>query len=264
MLSTLLALTIGCGGEPPAEPPEPTPEPRPQVERWRLAGLESNDPAYAQDFEGLESGMLPGSCSGTCIVELWRPIAEQELGDLTALFVRAGDRTQLIMGEQVVPAETRWTLLGSVLGPCVGDPLALPPAEDPEGFRHLERRGDALRWVLHFSGNNACHLEGELELPLRNARVDTGGLLVDGEPWDGRGHQLAQDHRRAWLRLLVREKWPELEAADKILAMQGLAGDPDPEAAVLLHAITERDPSSDADARQALEQRAARFPEPAP
>lgn len=258
MLPLLLVLQLGCGSE-PAPPPPTSPPPQPEFYRWRLASAESETPGVSSGFPPSGGSHLPQDCRGTCIAEHWQPLdvgdPGQHLGP--AVFVREGRSHIIHLGSERLEAVVRWPLMGGVLGPCVGDPLSLPPADDPQGNRMLELQGSDLRWVLLFSGANACHLAGELRLPIQGGRVDAILLEVDGQPWSEGGAKRAAELRRAWLRLLVRESWPELTAEDQILALKGLSEDPSPEAASLLQVIIDRDPSAADDAERALQHRLA-------
>jgi hypothetical protein len=66
---------------------------------------------------------------------------------------------------------------------CLGDPLALPPADDPGGARGY----DGEWWTLHLSGTNPCHLGGELRLHAWRDKAEWDGLTVDGVPWNAGG-----------------------------------------------------------------------------
>jgi len=265
VLALLLAMQLGCQPEPEPSPPVAATT-EPTLRRWRLAGVESNTPGASSGFPPTEVSFLPPDCRGTCIAEHWRPLEPgppyQAAND--AVFLRMKGENSVTVDGLAHPADTRWPLMGSVLGPCIGDPLALPPADDPEGSRMLEQRGAELRWVIRLSGANGCNIDGELRLPLRTGRVDASLLSVDGLPWSEEGAELAAAVRRAWLRLLVRESWPELTAEDQLLALEGLSKDPDPEAEQLLLAIIDRDPSAAADAQHAVDRRHAANPEAPP
>jgi len=266
----LLALLGACGDEPA---PEPTPTTPPATTVWRLDALVSTDVELQARYPTFPGGaeLLGVDCASArdaigerpppCTAEHWVAITgDSDAAPLTHL--RVGEHSQLL---DIAPRRKQgWSLLGATLGPCLGDPLALPPAGDPDGLRLLQRDEDGLWWVLRLWGDNPCKLDGAVRLPVTGERVDTSALSVDDHPWSEDGHRIAEGHRRAWRRLLVRERWHELAPADKILALQGLAEDPDPEAASLLQTIIERDPSANADAERALERRRAAFPEDSP
>ncbi len=268
-----LAWMVGCAPEPPPLPPAEPQAPAPAA-LWRLAGVVSDDPTQGIDHPHFEGGAdtLGEDCKVAraslrsrpppCVAELWRPVAPSpQQGD--AVLVRVGDQTRLRILGQDLDHDARWSLMGGTLGPCVSDPLALPPAGDAAGLRVLERLDGAYGWVLRFSGQNPCHLSGDLRLPIQGQRVDASGLSVDGTPWTEGGAQLAQERRLTWHRLLVRERWNELTPEDKILSIKALSEDPSSEADALLRAIIDRDPNADADARRALERRSqASAPEP--
>jgi hypothetical protein len=85
----------------------------------------------------------------------------------------------------------------------LGDPFVSPPAGDPEGRRTLERQ----EWVLHFSGNNLCNLEGGLRLDLRADRVDVRALRAGGRPWLNGGRAVAQERIWSWLEGVLPADW---------------------------------------------------------
>jgi len=265
VLALLLVIQLGCQPEPaPSAPFVKAAEPT--LRRWRLAGVESDTPGSSSGFPPTDVSFLPPDCTGTCITEHWRPLEPAQLDEAAsnAVFVRMKGESTLHLDGRAHPADTRWPLMGTVLGPCIGDPLALPPADDPEGSRMLEQRGTELRWVIRLSGANGCNIDGVLRLPLRTGRVDASLLSVDGKPWAEGGAELAAALRRAWLRILVRESWPKLTDEDQILALEGLRKDPDPEAGQLLLAIIDRDPSAAGDAQRAIDRRNAANPEATP
>ncbi len=114
-----------------------------------------------------------------------------------------------------------WTSVGAVLRACIGDVLALPPAGDPGATRRLTPS----LVILHFSGQNLCHLEGELSL-YRDADRADAAIRVDGMVWGKGGREQAQILLRSELRRVVAEEWPRLSPADQALAREVLNDDP--------------------------------------
>jgi hypothetical protein len=235
---SLLVLLGACEQEP--APPPATVPPLPEPRMWVRAELVPAD-----------SPQLP---------ERWRP-ADAGPGDHSeeALLSEKEGELVLSLDGREHARSARWTRLGPTLDRCLGDPKSLfqRPAGDPGAVRVLWQERGRLWWQLTFSGDNPCQLAGSLRLPHDGEVPDTSALLVDGLPWSEGGPARAQEHIRAWRRLLVRESWNDLLAADRIELLEALSQDPDPEAAELLQAIVQRDPSTAADARRALERRPA-------
>lgn len=227
----LLALLGACEPEPAAPPPIEEP---PALRVWEPAGLHA-------------SGELP---------ERWHLLGappEQTANDLRLLL--DGPDLVLVLEGQEHRRPARWTRLGPTLERCLGDPLATPPAGDPQALRLLVQDGGVLRMTLTLQGDNPCRLSGQVHLPIQGELADTGALMVDGQPWSDGGPARAKVHIRAWRRLLVQERWNELLPADRIELLEALSQDPDPEAAALLQSIIDRDPSAAADAKAALGRR---------
>ncbi len=259
MLPLLLCLLGGACDEPSPGPATPAP---PALRIYRLASLHGTVPDGERGFPSTPPP--PPHCEGRagCVMERWLPAESPEPGESAPEQIwfthRGSDAWLEGLGDGLIhPGATSWPRMGTVLGPCVGDALALPPAGDPEGGRTLEIEGSSSTWALHFGGANPCGLSGTLRLPLGGGPVDTRQLQVAGHRWDEGGHLRAQEQRHAWRPQRVRERWTEHDPADKLLAIKGLSEDRDPEAAVLLRAIIERDPGAAADAEAALVRRSA-------
>lgn len=117
-----------------------------------------------------------------CAVETWAGE-----GKVWTLF-RAGNAARFEGPEgEVVRARAHWSVLAGTLSRCMPDPLALPPAGDPGGDRGFD--GDD--WVLVFTGQNRCRLEGTLRFAADADRADFDQLAVNGTPWTRGGRDLA-------------------------------------------------------------------------
>jgi hypothetical protein len=232
----LLALLGACEQETGPVPAAPPPVSEPRL--W-----------VRSDIEFTDTPDLP---------ERWRP-AEAKPGDRPeeAMLIHQDGELILWMDGRERVRSSRWTRLGPTLDRCLGDPMSHRhrPAYDPGAARVLWQEADQLWWQISFSGENPCRLGGSLRLPHDGEVPDTSALLVDGQPWSDGGPARALEHIRTWRRLLVRERWNELLAPERIELLEALSQDPDPEAAALLQAIIDRDPSAAADARRALERR---------
>lgn len=217
-----------------APPPEPAVAHAPAATaaptvRMTLVGRASSD--------GLDTPTLPGGAAllGTdcatlntalrghgppCFIEDWR-------ADGDAVRVeRAGERLRF----DGVPGRTTWTPIGGILASCLGDPLALPPADDPGARRTLEKR----TWVITLSGENRCALAGSLRLDATRDRAEWSDISSQGLPWGSGGREAAQALLGAELRALVESRWSELTTIERTEALQALAQDPHPDARGLI------------------------------
>lgn len=200
------------------EPPEPVPAP---VERvYRLA--DAGPP------------------------EIWQD------GDARAYF----DGRRLWTDEGEARARARWPSLGDVLTPCVGDPLRLPPARDPGGFRKLVW-GESAQWRVELSGINRCGISGALLLNTRVDHVDPAGLIAGGLPWFAGGAEAARAVLRAELRAEAPRQWATLPIAERILVIHKLERDPDPAAETVLLSLEALGDENAIDIRHAIERRRA-------
>lgn len=178
----------------------------------------------------------------------------------------AGDETvtldttsgRLSRGEVELKARSTWPAW-QTLALCLGDPMTMPPAGDPAGFRVLAW-DDPVHWRLELSGANTCQATGTVILDAVRDEVDVGGLLIDGRPWrEGgreRGHALAL---QAFRGTLV-DRWPELSERERSEALLLLQNDPDPEAAAVLRELTDLAGSRLPDVEAALANRPVQGP----
>ncbi len=254
-------LCVAC-----ADPaPPPVAEQAAEPGSFKLAGwlgLPSPARPPAAGFEGASERLGPecsqarrftGGRSTSCSVELWRSTGQGE--PTSATLTRAGQAAVLELAGQRLEHRARWRKLGPTMSTCLGDPLQLPPAGDPGGFRLLRVDADGPAWLLRFSGRNACALSGTLRLSLGSDGVDSSELQVDGAPWSDQGASRALAKLQAWTRAGALDEWPALADEQRVLLLQALSRDPHPEAAEILGAISEMDPSAQADVRRALQRR---------
>ena len=86
----------------------------------------------------------------------------------------------------------QWMDINGTLRACLGDPLSIPPTDDPESVRTLMISPEKTEWWLHFSGNNSCGLEGQLRLNATSSVVDTSHLRCEGKRWKEGGRECAR------------------------------------------------------------------------
>jgi hypothetical protein len=84
--------------------------------------------------------------------------------------------------------KTRWQSINGVLLTCLGHPFSIPVALDPGGRREFLEPDN---WVLHLTGNNTCHLEGQIGLNTTTETIDLHLLKVDGFKWFQGGRNTA-------------------------------------------------------------------------
>ena len=90
------------------------------------------------------------------------------------------------------PWSAQWVGITGTLRACIGDPLSIPPTNDPESIRTLMTSADGDQWWLHFSGQNQCGLEGILRLSANGDTVDVSGLRCEGKRWKEGGRDCAR------------------------------------------------------------------------
>jgi hypothetical protein len=93
----------------------------------------------------------------------------------------------------------RWMSITGVLRSCLGDPLTIPPTDDPASVRTLETLGDKATWALHLSGQNGCGLVGQVRLDAKKDRIDLDALKCEAKRWYEGGKQCALKKKRAAL-----------------------------------------------------------------
>jgi len=143
-------------------------------------------------------------CGPGCEVELWQADGEQLRVEIRPRAVRAPDRWM-----------RGWPGLRGPLGACLGDPLARPPAGDPEGLRQLVRVDGQAWWWIRLSGANRCALSGELALAVDRDRAQTDALSVGGLPWSEGGRAAATRALRAEARALPPAAWAAMDPEDR-------------------------------------------------
>ena len=86
----------------------------------------------------------------------------------------------------------QWMDINGTLRACLGDPLSIPPTDDPESVRTLMISPEKTEWWLHFSGSNSCGLEGQLRLNATSSVIDTSHLRCEGKRWKEGGRECAR------------------------------------------------------------------------
>ncbi len=193
-------------------------------------------PPEAQVLRLLRVGPIEGRPDA--VEQLWVSV-EQGADGGSLVLQTEGDELRIAGGSLTVPDEigtglrTRWPGLGASLAVCLPEPLALPPAGDGGGARLMEQTGGPgvarptrRWWVIVLTGDNPCHLTGELRLAADGLKVDAKGLSVSGLPWQSGGRQLARDNARAQLRLYAEENWSTLNAVEQDALLRALREDP--------------------------------------
>ena len=127
-----------------------------------------------------------------CAAERWRSTS--------------GETMDLLLLERTIHFEdgrpdwpARWMSITGVLRSCMGDPITIPPTDDPEAVRTLEIQGDSATWSIHLSGKNSCGLVGLLELDAKSDDIDLRGLRCESKKWSEGGKQCALAHKKAAL-----------------------------------------------------------------
>lgn len=250
----------------------PSPAPPPVVHQYRMdARFEvSQDPQpggpiplpFAEGTSllglGCEAGMrLTGGLPPPCVAERWT----SEEGE-SRVFLRVGDRAILRDLHVDRAVKTNWETLDGPLGGCLGDPLSVPPAGDPDGFRLLQEVEGTYAWILSLSGQNLCGLGGQLIVHATRDHAEVRELTVQGGPWDEEGRQKARASLFAFIRQTAVERWSTLDEAARLRILTNLADDPEPAAVDVLQDIARSDPQARDPVRRALERRALRVTRP--
>ena len=85
--------------------------------------------------------------------------------------------------------KTRWQAINGVLLSCLGHPYSVPIALDPTGNRKLLGQN---KWVLTLSGNNRCHLQGQIVIATTKESLNLQELYVDNQKWAAGGREKAK------------------------------------------------------------------------
>ena len=193
----LALMLLACGSTDPAPTAAPAPvsETAPQPEYWELVGRVTPGTSPWPDAPPFEGGKaMVARCKERrpCAAERWRSTSG-EIMDLLLL-----ERTiHFEDGRPDWPA--RWMSITGVLRSCMGDPLTIPPTDDPEAVRTLEIQGDSATWSIHLSGKNSCGLVGLLELDAKSDDINLRGLRCESKKWSEGGKQCALAHKKAAL-----------------------------------------------------------------
>ena len=193
----LALMLLACGSTDPAPTAAaaPVPETAPQPEYWELVGRVTPGTSPWPDappFEGGKAMIARCKERRPCAAERWRSTS--------------GETIDLLLLERTIHFEdgrpdwpARWMSITGVLRSCMGDPLTIPPTDDPEAVRTLEIQGDSATWSIHLSGKNSCGLVGLLELDAKSDDIDLRGLRCESKKWSEGGKQCALAHKKAAL-----------------------------------------------------------------
>ncbi len=124
-----------------------------------------------------------------CAAERWRAEDGSQMDTLLL------ERT-LFFEDEREPWPARWMSITGVLRSCLGDPLTIPPTDDPQAVRTLETIGDKATWALHLSGNNSCGLVGQVRLNAKKDHIDLGALKCEAQRWHEGGKKCALKKKR--------------------------------------------------------------------
>lgn len=193
---TLLLLCIGCS-EKPAQQPQPVSvkAPAPNVVHWELVGRVTPNQSVWPDAPPFEGGRdMIARCKDRrpCAAERWRAQDGTEMD--TVLIERT-----LFFKDGREPWPARWMSITGVLRSCLGDPLTIPPTDDPASIRTLETVGDDATWALHLSGQNSCGLVGQVRLNAKKDVIDLDALRCEAKRWQEGGKQCALKKKKAAL-----------------------------------------------------------------
>ena len=193
----LALMLLACGPTDP-EPKvatAPATETAPKPEYWELVGRVTPGTSPWPDAPPFDGGKaMVARCKERrpCAAERWRSTS--------------GETMDLLLLERTIHFEdgrpdwpARWMSITGVLRSCMGDPLTIPPTDDPEAVRTLEIQGDSATWSIHLSGKNSCGLVGLLELDAMSDDIDLRGLRCESKKWSEGGKQCALAHKKAAL-----------------------------------------------------------------
>ncbi len=159
-----------------------------QATHWEMVGsvtARKSDYPAPPPFDG--GRQLAEKCRERrpCAAERWKSesgeIMDMLLIERTYHF--ANDRKQW---------SAQWVGITGTLRACIGDPLSIPPTDDPESVRTLMTSDEKQQWWLHFSGKNKCGLEGIIRLDANGDEVDLSALRCEGKRWKEGGRACAR------------------------------------------------------------------------
>ena len=186
-----LLLFIACSG-PDSSAPEHPATSSPKTSHWELIGRVTPNVSKWPDappFEGGKAMIERCRERRPCAAERWR----SESGEVVDFLLL--ERTIYFQDERP-PWPARWLSINGVLRSCMGDPLTIPPTDDPQAVRTLEITGDSATWALHLSGNNSCGLVGQLRLDAKTDNIDLDALRCEGKKWFEGGKQCARSKKK--------------------------------------------------------------------
>jgi len=193
----LTLMLLACGANEPATEAAPTSvaQVEQKTEHWELIGRVTPGKSLWPDappFEGGKAMIARCKERRPCAAERWRSTT--------------GDTMDILLLERTIFFEdgrpewpARWMSITGVLRSCMGDPLTVPPTDDPEAVRTLEMTGDTATWSIHLSGKNSCGLVGLLQLDAKSDDIDLRGLRCESKKWSEGGKQCALAHKKASL-----------------------------------------------------------------
>jgi len=192
----MFLLGIGCSTDPAQQPTASAPEtPDPAVVHWELVGRVTPSKSAWPDAPPFEGGQeMIARCKERrpCAAERWRA---QDGTEMDTVLV---ERT-LFFSDGREPWPARWMSITGVLRSCLGDPLTIPPTDDPASVRTLETKGDSATWALHLSGQNSCGLIGQVRLNAKKDKIDLSALRCEAKRWQEGGKQCALKKKKAAL-----------------------------------------------------------------
>jgi len=190
-----LAISLGCTNPPPEAPTVAKKSDKESTVHWELVGRVTPNASRWPDappFEGGKAMIERCRERRPCAAERWR----SESGDTFDVLLR--ERT-LHFEDGRPPWPARWLSINGVLRSCMGDPLTIPPTDDPAGVRTLETQGDSATWAIHLSGTNSCGLVGQLRLNAKADTIDLGALRCEAKKWFEGGKECARAKKKAAL-----------------------------------------------------------------
>ncbi len=189
----LLAACTSSQGEPTIAAPASSTAAK--THHWELVGRVTPSASAWPDAPPFEGGKAMIDRCGDrrpCAAERWRSTT--------------GETMDLLLRERTIHFEdgrpdwpARWMSITGVLRSCMGDPLTIPPTDDPEAVRTLETRGGQATWAIHLSGKNSCGLVGQLRLDALTDDIDLRALRCESKKWSEGGKQCALAHKKASL-----------------------------------------------------------------